>query len=159
MAGRIVIVGGGAVGSAVAYWLTADPARTCEVVVVERDPTYRQASSALSASAVRQQYSTPVNIAIGRFGFAFLREAAERLAVGNDRPVGGGGGGGGSLGLGDGSELACDALVNAAGPWAARVAAMAGVELPVRARRRTVFVLDCPDPPQGCPLVIDPSGF
>ena len=25
MAGRIVIVGGGAVGSAVAYWLTADP--------------------------------------------------------------------------------------------------------------------------------------
>src|SRR3954467_6755932 len=86
MAERIVIVGGGAVGSAVAYWLTADPALDREVVVVERDPTYRQASSALSASAVRQQYSTPVNIAIGRFGFAFLREAADRLAVGDDRP-------------------------------------------------------------------------
>src|SRR5919199_5740058 len=87
MAGRIVVVGGGAVGSAVAYWLTADPALDREVVVVERDPTYRQASSALSASAIRQQFSTPVNIAIGRFGFAFLREAANRLAVGDDRPA------------------------------------------------------------------------
>src|ERR671929_65632 len=66
MAGRIVIVGGGAVGSAVAYWLTADPALDREVVVVERDPAYRQASSALSASAIRQQFSTPVNIAIQR---------------------------------------------------------------------------------------------
>src|SRR3954449_424766 len=87
MVGRIVIVGGGAVGSAVAYWLTADPAPDREVVVVERDPTYRHASSALSASAVRQQYSTPVNIAIGRFGFAFLREAADRLGGGDGRPA------------------------------------------------------------------------
>src|SRR3954453_17207005 len=94
MAGRIVIVGGGAVGSAEAYWLTADPALDREVVGVERDPTYRQASSALSASAVRQQYSTPVNIAIGRFGFAFLREAADRLGGGGGRAGGGGGGGG-----------------------------------------------------------------
>src|SRR3954470_7132289 len=86
MAGRIVIVGGGAVGSAVAYWLTADPALDREVVVIERDPTYRQASSALSASAVRQQYSTPVNIAIGRLGFAFRAEAGDRLAVGDARP-------------------------------------------------------------------------
>ena len=35
---------------------------------------------------------------------------------------------------------------------------MAGIDLPVRARRRTVFVLDCPDPPPDCPLVIDTSG-
>ena len=47
---RVVIIGGGAIGSAIAYWLTADPAFTGEVVVVERDPTYREASSALSAS-------------------------------------------------------------------------------------------------------------
>jgi glycine/D-amino acid oxidase-like deaminating enzyme len=60
--------------------------------------------------------------------------------------------------LGDGSTLDCEVVVNAAGPWAARVAAMAGVELPVRARRRAVLVLDCPEPPKACPLVIDTSG-
>ena len=56
-------------------------------------------------------------------------------------------------------QLACDAVVNAAGPWAARVATMAGIDLPVRARARSVFVLDCPEPLPGCPLLIDPSGF
>jgi FAD-dependent oxidoreductase domain-containing protein 1 len=50
-------------------------------------------------------------------------------------------------------------VVNAAGPWAARVAAMAGIDLPVRARARSVFVLACPESLPGCPLVIDPSGF
>ena len=58
-AGRVAIIGGGAIGSAVAYWLTADPAFAGEVVVVERDPAYRAASSALSASSIRQQFSTP----------------------------------------------------------------------------------------------------
>jgi glycine/D-amino acid oxidase-like deaminating enzyme len=61
--------------------------------------------------------------------------------------------------LADGTELACDAVVNAAGPWAAHVAAMAGIDLPVRARARSVFVLACPEPLPGCPLLIDPSGF
>ena len=83
---RVVIVGGGAIGSAVAYWLTADPATTSEVVVLERDPTYREASSALSASSIRQQFSTPVNIAIGRFGIEFLREVGDRLAIDGERP-------------------------------------------------------------------------
>ena len=58
---RVVIVGGGAIGSAVAYWLTADPAIAGEVVVVERDPSYARASSALSASSILQQFSSPVN--------------------------------------------------------------------------------------------------
>src|SRR3954452_8032097 len=83
---RVVIIGGGAVGSAIAYWLTADPAFSGEVVVLERDPTYREASSALSASGIRQQFSTAVNIAIGQFGIEFLRQIGDRLAVGGDRP-------------------------------------------------------------------------
>jgi glycine/D-amino acid oxidase-like deaminating enzyme len=60
--------------------------------------------------------------------------------------------------LADGSELACGALVNAAGPWACRVAAMAGVPLPVEARRRCVFVFDARRTLPDCPLVIEPSG-
>jgi FAD-dependent oxidoreductase domain-containing protein 1 len=43
------------------------------ITVVERDPTYAQASSALSASSIRQQFSQPVNIAVSQFGIEFLR--------------------------------------------------------------------------------------
>ena len=50
-------------------------------------------------------------------------------------------------------------LVNAAGPWAREVAGMAGVDLPVHARRRTVYVIACPAAMQPFPLMIDPSGF
>ena len=60
--------------------------------------------------------------------------------------------------LADGTELDCGSLVDAAGPWAAAVAAMAGVELPVEARRRCIFVFDARRRFPDCPLVIDPSG-
>lgn len=86
MAQRIAIVGGGVIGSAIAYFTLADPAFTGEVVVIERDPTYARASSALSASSIRQQFSTPVNIAIGRFGVEFLRRAGDLLEAGGERP-------------------------------------------------------------------------
>ena len=82
----VVIVGGGVIGSAIAYFLAADPGFAGSVAVIERDPTYRTASSALSASGIRQQYSTAVNIAIGRFGIEFLRAAPEALAV-NGEPA------------------------------------------------------------------------
>jgi FAD-dependent oxidoreductase domain-containing protein 1 len=60
--------------------------------------------------------------------------------------------------LGDGRSIACGSLVNAAGPWASAVAAMAGVTLPVEARRRSVFVFEPQTPIVGSPLVIDTSG-
>ena len=81
----VVIVGGGAIGSAIAYFLTLQQPGL-PVVVVERDPTYAQASSALSASSIRQQFSTAINIAISQFGIGFLRNLKNELAVGNDRP-------------------------------------------------------------------------
>jgi glycine/D-amino acid oxidase-like deaminating enzyme len=59
----------------------------------------------------------------------------------------------------DGSELAGDVFINAAGPWAASLAAMAGIDLPVRARRRTVFVVSSPTPIAPCPMVIDTSSL
>jgi len=59
----------------------------------------------------------------------------------------------------DGSQIACSHVINAAGPWARRLAAMAGVDLPVFARRRTVYVISCPTPMTSFPLVIDPTGF
>lgn len=250
----VVIVGGGAIGSAIAYWLTRDAAWRGRVAVVERDPTYARASSALSASSIRQQFSTPLNIHLSRFGIGFLRQARALLSVDGEPPV--------ELGLREpgylflasaageailrdnhaiqrredcavellapdalkqrfawintdgvvlashgvanegwfdgpalmqafrrkaralgavyvhdeavgldvdsgrvtavrlasGRALAAGQVVNAAGCWSARVAAMAGVALPVEARRRSVFVFDCREKVAPVPLVIDTSG-
>ncbi len=60
--------------------------------------------------------------------------------------------------LDDGRRLEADAFVNAAGPWARDVAALAGIDLPVRARRRTVFNFSCPTALPRTPLVIDTTG-
>src|SRR5271170_6973610 len=82
----VVIIGGGVMGSSIAWHLAGDPNFTGRVTVVERDPTYARASSALSASSIRQQFSTPINIALSRFSIAFLRNIGELLAVDGERP-------------------------------------------------------------------------
>lgn len=81
MKSDVVVIGGGAMGSSVAYHLKSDPAFTGTVTVVERDPAYTRASSALSASSIRQQFSTPLNIHLSRFGIGFLRRSHELLGV------------------------------------------------------------------------------
>ena len=48
----------------------------------------------------------------------------------------------------DGAEIEADIVVNAAGPYAAQVAALAGIELPVRPYRRN---LACTEPVSGYP--------
>ena len=81
MKSDVVVIGGGVMGSSVAYQLKSDPAFSGSVTVIERDPTYATASSALSASSIRQQFSTPLNIHLSRFGIGFLRRAHELLGV------------------------------------------------------------------------------
>ena len=60
--------------------------------------------------------------------------------------------------LADGSAIAADWIVNAAGPRAADVAAMVGIELPVRPRKRLVYHFEAPVSLGAAPLTIDPSG-
>ena len=249
----VAIIGGGAVGSSIAYFLASNPDFSGKIVVLEPDPTYRFASSALSLSSIRLQFSTPTNIHLSAFGIEFLRQANERLAVdgelanvgyierpylflasaegravleANHKTQTGLGASiellepaalrvrfpwmstdgivMGSLGvkdegwfdgygllqafrrkarslgveyvaqavtsverrgrhieavrLADGTRLACGFAVNAAGPSAGKVAALAGVDLPVEPRRRCVFVFDCREKLPNCPLLIDSSG-
>jgi glycine/D-amino acid oxidase-like deaminating enzyme len=255
----VVVVGGGVMGSSVAYHLGVLEPRL-SVLVLERDPRYVTASSALSASSIRQQFSTPVNIALSRAGLAFLREAPELLEVDGEQPslpfeergylylataagaptlralnevqrgcgadivllepaqlaqrfpwlatddlalgslglrgegwfdgwsllqalrrksralgaqwrtaevvglrrrvgVGSGVTGVTAVTIADGSAVEAGIVVNAAGPHAAQVARMAGVELPVEPVRHCVFVVECPTPLADCPLVIDPGGL
>jgi FAD-dependent oxidoreductase domain-containing protein 1 len=253
MSDQVVIIGGGVMGSALAYWLTR-LAPSLSVTVIERDPSYEYASSALSAASIRQQFSTAVNVRISQASIVFLRSVAETLGVDGEEPdimlredgylylaategvaalraahdlqqahgadislmdtaalaktfgwlntsdlslgsLGQSGEGwfdgyallmafvrkarrqgaryvkGEVCGfdisrgrvthviLADGSKIGCTHAVNAAGPWARRIAAMAAIDLPVHARRRTVYVISCPTQMKRFPLVIDPSGF
>ncbi len=80
MHARVVIIGGGVIGSSVAYHLAAAGEKS--VVVIERDPSYREASSALSASSIRQQFTTPACMQMSRHSFAFLRHIDDYLNVG-----------------------------------------------------------------------------
>ncbi|SIS56705.1 NAD(P)/FAD-dependent oxidoreductase [Paracoccus saliphilus] len=82
----VVIVGGAVIGSAVAYYLTANPDFTGSVLVVERDPTYATASTSLSSSSIRTQFSNPINVRISQYGSEVIRSFAEMMAVGDDRP-------------------------------------------------------------------------
>lgn len=251
MPASVVIVGGGVIGAATACFLARDFA--AEVIVLERDPTYARASSALSAASIRQQFSTPVNIALSRWSLDFLRRVGDELAAGDERPQIGltlpgylylarapeaaalreshavqrRHGVGvellaahelrarfpwlrsddlalGALGAGfegwfdgpalmqafrrkaiacgarfvhaeaaafetrddrvvaaltaEGRRIGCDALLVAAGAWSTPLAARFGIDIPVSAKKRDVFVLRSPAALPGCPLVIDPCG-
>jgi glycine/D-amino acid oxidase-like deaminating enzyme len=246
----VVIIGGAAVGSAIAYFLTHDLGFGGSVAVIERDPLYAHASTTLSAASIRQQFSTPENIRLSTYGVGFIRSLRERF--GPDADIGFREGGylllasdagaaiarenhavqtaegadillleprdivsrfpwldteGVTLGtygrtgegwfdahallgllrtaarkggahyihgevtainrsghhvdavmLRDGQTIGCGVLVNAAGPQAGDVAAMAGAALPVEPRKRCVFVVDCRTPLPGMPLLVDTSG-
>jgi glycine/D-amino acid oxidase-like deaminating enzyme len=81
---RVVIIGGGVMGAATASFLASRFG--IRATVLERDASYANASSALSVCAIRQQFSTEINIRISQESLLFYREIGERLAVGTDRP-------------------------------------------------------------------------
>jgi glycine/D-amino acid oxidase-like deaminating enzyme len=72
-------------GSAVAYFLCAD-GHTGRVLVVERDLTFRHASSGLSVGGIRQQYGTAVNIHLSRASLEFYEGFSEHMQVRGNRP-------------------------------------------------------------------------
>ncbi|MBI1495064.1 NAD(P)/FAD-dependent oxidoreductase [Halocynthiibacter styelae] len=258
----VVIIGGAVIGSAVAYFLTANADFDGSVLIIERDPTFAQASTSLSSSSIRNQFSNPINVQIGQFGTQFIRDFADVMEVDGEKPDLGFHEGGylflasgdeqaqilrenhevqKSLGadvvlwgpdqikaafphlsvddlqlasygqsgegwfsntglmngfrkkaraqgadylvdevveiarvedrvtgvvLASGQVISCGALVNASGPRAAKTAAMAGLNVPVEPRKRSLFVFDCAKTPEGTatvnnghlPLMIDPSG-
>lgn len=249
----VVIAGGGVMGSAIAYFLGADPAFTGNVLVVERDPSYANCATTRSWGGIRQQFSTPENVRMSQFAAQFVRQAGELLAVDGERPdlafrergylflasaqgqeilksnvalqrglgaevdllapdelarrfpwLETGDLAAGAFGprnegwidpsallhafrrkaralgtaytadevigiarersrvtgvkLRTGGAIGCGILVNAAGPQAGALAALARIDLPVRPRKRTTFVFDCRESLQPLPLTIDPTG-
>ncbi|XP_029037499.2 FAD-dependent oxidoreductase domain-containing protein 1 isoform X1 [Osmia bicornis bicornis] len=83
----IVIIGGGAMGSSIAFWLKKRIYKHMKVVVIERDPTYTAASTVLSVGGLRQQFSLKENIEMSLFGAEFIRNINNYLNVGEDTPI------------------------------------------------------------------------
>lgn len=76
----IVVIGGGAIGAAVAYFTKLlDP--SVEVVVVERDPDYEQASTPRASGGVRRLFSLPENIELSHYSIDFFEAFPETMAV------------------------------------------------------------------------------
>ena len=81
----VIIIGGGIMGSASAYYLMkAD--NTLKVAVIERDPTYAKASTTLSMANARIQFSLEQNIAISQYALKTLEQFEETMAVAGERP-------------------------------------------------------------------------
>jgi len=72
----VAIVGGGIIGSAIAYFLCGrDP--TLRVSVIEPDPSYEFASTPRASGGARVQFSCPENIAMSLFSLDFIRAFEE----------------------------------------------------------------------------------
>ncbi|MCK9550206.1 FAD-binding oxidoreductase [Aquamicrobium sp.] len=82
----VVIIGGAVIGSSTAYFLSMNPDFDGSVLVVERDSTYSRASTTLSTSAIRQQYSNPINVKISQFGVEFIRNFHDNVEVDGEAP-------------------------------------------------------------------------
>src|SRR6185436_7958775 len=75
-AADVLIIGGGVIGSSIAFHLKKD-GFDGRVVVVERDPSYQFASSALAMGGVREQYMSPANVAMAQFSIALYEQTPE----------------------------------------------------------------------------------
>ncbi|XP_034667800.1 FAD-dependent oxidoreductase domain-containing protein 1 [Drosophila subobscura] len=75
----VLIIGGGGVGSSIAYWLKEKARDGLNVVVVEKDETYAQSATRVSVGGLCQQFSLPENIQMSLFAADFLRNAKEQF--------------------------------------------------------------------------------
>ena len=72
----VVIIGGGIIGTATAYFLSKEGRK---VKVIERDPTYKTASFPLSLGGFRRQFFQTENILLGKFAREFIFQIPDLL--------------------------------------------------------------------------------
>jgi sarcosine oxidase subunit beta len=73
----VAIIGGGIVGSSIAYHLVAASCKN--VLVIERESAQGKGSTGKSMGGVRAQFSTPVNILMSLYSIPFYASFEERL--------------------------------------------------------------------------------
>ncbi len=74
---EVVIIGGGIVGSSIAYHLTAAGCR--DVLVIERESAQGKGSTGKSMGGVRAQFSTAASIQMSLYSIPFYASFEERL--------------------------------------------------------------------------------
>jgi FAD-dependent oxidoreductase domain-containing protein 1 len=77
---KIVIIGGGVIGSSIAYHL-AQAGDASDVVVVEPDPTYEFAATPRATGGIRQLYTVPENIRMSQYGHEVYGQFETLMAV------------------------------------------------------------------------------
>jgi sarcosine oxidase, subunit beta len=83
----VVIIGGGIVGSSIAYHLTESGCR--DVLVIEREAHLGKGSTGKSMGGVRAQFTTPVNILMSLYSIGFFSRFDEVMGSPSDyRPQG-----------------------------------------------------------------------
>ena len=81
----VIIVGGGIMGSATAYYMSkAD--ENINLAVIERDPVYERASTTLSMVNARIQFSLKSNVQISQYAFERLEKFEEEMRIGDNKP-------------------------------------------------------------------------
>ncbi len=75
----VVIIGGGVIGCAAAYFLKL--AGVASVCVVEPDPTYARAATPVATGGCRRLFALPENIRMSQYSIAFFKEFAKHVAV------------------------------------------------------------------------------
>lgn len=96
------------------------------------------------------RYLSILRSALSRMNVTFLRDRVTGLKIDHGRLA--------KVTLEAGGSFECGQFVNAAGPGAGAVAKLAGIELPVAPRKRTVFVFSCRTSLPDMPLTVDPAG-
>lgn len=81
----LLIIGGGVMGSSLAYHLANDGFQG-RIGVLEKDPTYEKASTVLSVGGIRRQFSTEVNVRLSQYSLAFYQEFGVRMEVEGIQP-------------------------------------------------------------------------
>src|SRR5246127_771044 len=74
---EVVIIGGGIVGSSIAWHLTHAGCKS--VIVIERESHQGKGSTGKSMGGVRAQFATPVNIQMSMYSIPFYASFDERL--------------------------------------------------------------------------------
>lgn len=81
----VVIIGGGIVGCATAFYLAKGDDRI-KVAVFEKDPTHERSSTALSLANIRVQFSLEQNIRASLFAMKTFEHFEEEMEVDGEKP-------------------------------------------------------------------------
>ena len=80
----ILIVGGGIIGSSIAFNLLND-GYTGKIVVFEKDSIYEFASTPRSAGGFRQLYTTDINVQLSKYSLQIYKEFSNEMAVDGEK--------------------------------------------------------------------------